>query len=245
MFCAGIRAQNNGNGNGNGTGNINSSAWKIGGDNPATKGILGTINNKGIGIKTNNIERISILENGKIGIHTDAPTEVFDINGNLRIRSNSLIEKDLTVGEEAVFNGDVKFNNLISNRIGFLYVDLDGKVRRFKKGDYCDPAPAPGLPFWNIGGNHIDNPEEEFIGVCNENDLAFRVGGTEKMRITHSGLFGFGTKNPQSTFDFRGVMAISDRLGIGTTAPVSGLHYRMKDLRFNQICRTSIGVEYW
>jgi len=48
-------------------------------------GILGTLSNHGVGIRTNNVERMRIDTSGKVGIGTQTPTEKLEINGNLKL----------------------------------------------------------------------------------------------------------------------------------------------------------------
>lgn len=63
-----------------------------GGTNP-TNDFIGTTNNVGLNIRTNNINRIQISNAGNVGINTGAPTAMFDINGTtgfdqLRLRQS-------------------------------------------------------------------------------------------------------------------------------------------------------------
>lgn len=58
--------------------------WNLNGNtgtNPATN-FIGTIDNKDFSIKTNNIERLRILANGKVGIGTSIPFASFQVNGD-------------------------------------------------------------------------------------------------------------------------------------------------------------------
>jgi Peptidase_G2, IMC autoproteolytic cleavage domain len=48
-------------------------------------GVVGTLSNHGVGIRTNNIERVRIDTAGNVGLGTQTPSERLDINGNLKV----------------------------------------------------------------------------------------------------------------------------------------------------------------
>ena len=66
-------------------------SWSTTGNNGTTPStnFLGTKDNQSLVIKTNNKERIRILQGGKIGIGTTKPLQMLDVNGSINISSGS------------------------------------------------------------------------------------------------------------------------------------------------------------
>ena len=48
-------------------------------------GVVGTLSNHGVGIRTNNTERVRIDTAGNVGLGTQTPSERLDVNGNLKV----------------------------------------------------------------------------------------------------------------------------------------------------------------
>jgi hypothetical protein len=65
-------------------------------------GILGTLSNHGIGIRTNNIERLRIDTAGKVGVGTSDPTEKLEVNGNLKLSGTGNITAAGTIEGNSV-----------------------------------------------------------------------------------------------------------------------------------------------
>ena len=51
----------------------------------ASAGLIGTQSNHGARIRTNNTDRITILSGGSVGIGTDNPTQLLEVDGNIRL----------------------------------------------------------------------------------------------------------------------------------------------------------------
>ncbi|MFK7798188.1 MAG: hypothetical protein AB8E82_12095 [Aureispira sp.] len=88
-----------------------------GATNPAND-FIGTTNNVGLNIRTNNINRIQISNAGNIGINTGAPTALFDINGTtgfdqLRLRQSFT---PTSTGDASGNVGDVSWDD------DFIYI---------------------------------------------------------------------------------------------------------------------------
>ncbi len=55
------------------------------GADTSTYGIFGTLSNHGVGVRTNNVERMRIDTAGNVGLGTSTPTEKLEVNGNLKL----------------------------------------------------------------------------------------------------------------------------------------------------------------
>ena len=65
--------------------------WLLNGNTLGSKKTLGSIDDYGIGFITNNTERLTILNNGNVGIGTTNPTSLLHIQGNYSGGSDNLI----------------------------------------------------------------------------------------------------------------------------------------------------------
>ena len=65
---------------------ITSTAWSLTGNSGTTAGtnFLGTTDNVSLSFKTNNTERMRILNTGNVGIGTTSPSERLDVSGNIK-----------------------------------------------------------------------------------------------------------------------------------------------------------------
>ena len=75
-------------------------SWQLKGNNGTNpdSNFLGTINNRDLVLRTNNVERLRITKNGKLGLGTTTPQQKLDVNGNINIAEGSAIY----VGNERV-----------------------------------------------------------------------------------------------------------------------------------------------
>jgi hypothetical protein len=87
----------------------------------ATTGTLGTTDNYGLVFKTNNTNRMTISQTGKVGIGVSNPTEALDIQGNISLRGSATISATtaLTIGTSStalslLSSGPISFNYGIS-----------------------------------------------------------------------------------------------------------------------------------
>lgn len=56
---------------------------------------------------------------------------------------------------------------------------------------------------WLLNGNASINANNNFVGTTDSKPLAFRTNGSERMRITKTGLIGIGTTDPNARFNIR------------------------------------------
>ncbi|HEX5153584.1 MAG TPA: tail fiber domain-containing protein [Parafilimonas sp.] len=102
----------------------NAQDWKLNGNsgtNPDSN-FLGTINNRDLVLRTNNIERLRVAKNGKVGLGTTAPQQKLDVNGNINVAEGSGIYS----GNERVLycpKGGAPFPNVF---VGQLAGNKDG-----------------------------------------------------------------------------------------------------------------------
>lgn len=69
--------------------------WSLTGNGGTTAvNFLGTKDNKSLSIRTNNIERMRIMQGGNVGINTNSPLQKLDVNGSINIRKNFFLYMD-------------------------------------------------------------------------------------------------------------------------------------------------------
>lgn len=73
---------------------------------------------------------------------------------------------------------------------------------------------AAGASFWGLSGNPGTNPATDFVGTTDAQPLAFRVNGSEALRIDPAGRVGIGTSAPQVALDVVGLASFD--VGTGT-----------------------------
>ena len=98
-----------------------SDAWTVngnGGTNPNSS-FLGTIDNNALRFRTNNTERMTITENGWVGIGTMAPTAALEVKGELKVDT-------LTAGNRGTDN--------------VLVAGTDGKVKSISAASFVAGA---------------------------------------------------------------------------------------------------------
>ncbi|MGI6374304.1 MAG: tail fiber domain-containing protein [Patescibacteria group bacterium] len=168
------------------------SPWYVGGNNitGGGKGMFGSSNNYDIGIKTNNIERMTILaSNGNVGIGT----------------SNPGINKLNVVGGPVLLGGSVFSGPTSTSILRIASQGTPGTVR-----PYIELMGVTAADTTNEnGGATIKFRTSTSVGYGPEiggirrsggaGDMIFRTGGSnvqERMRILDNGNVGIGTTNP-------------------------------------------------
>jgi hypothetical protein len=167
-------------------GDDNVSGVEIGfnGTSPADISALTSLNihsNADLTLKTNSNPRLTVRQNGQIGVGTTSPDpsallDIFSTTGGLLIPRMQQADR-LAIPVPAV--GLLVYQtNLVS---GFYY--FDGSSWNFL-------SPAGIASAWQTSGN-LGGPAD-FIGTTNAADLVFKTGGTEAMRIKAGGKVGIG-----------------------------------------------------
>jgi hypothetical protein len=137
---------------------------------------IGTKNNENFKIRTNNIERMRVTNNGNVGIGTIAPTE--QIHTTAGVRHTGLTRLDTP------------------NRV--IVQDNTGKL-------YWRDATTIGTNgnFWSLGGNSNVTATNNILGTKIAQPLRFITGTgvNERMRIAEGGNVGIGTINPNAKLE--------------------------------------------
>jgi len=140
------------------------------GTNPTTN-FLGTIDNQDLVFRTNNTEKVRVTNIGRVGIGTNNPTELFDINSNaLRLRTGATANFVLTTDATGVGTWqDPSLNPILTT--------------------YITTTTSPLGNDWKLLGNAGTNASVNFLGTTNNIDLVFRTNNVERGRVTSSGSF--------------------------------------------------------
>ena len=181
-----------------------------------------------------NNERMTILENGNVGIGTTTPLNLFEVsksneNSSTSLRITNLFNATSSTDETA----DIDFYQ--GSGGGYF---TSGRIRSFREGDYfsSNSQITGGLSFWTQSSNV--NPSNGF---------------TEKMRITANGKVGINTMTPRVLFDVAGQCMVgglnksvaddnffsfsssenfgsSFRLGVSRTSSGAGASYSLQSI---------------
>lgn len=138
---------------------------------------------------TSNGERMRIDDAGKVGIGTTTPAQRLHVAG--------------TSGTP-----NVRLSSLSGTGVRIVTADANGDLSTGATGSLINPANGA---FWGLTGNSGTTPGTNFVGTTDNQDLAFRTNGTEKVRFTTAGYVGVGTTAPLNRIHI--VSANSDGLG--------------------------------
>ena len=175
---------------------LQSNFWSLTGNtgtNPATN-FLGTTDNNRLVIRTNNIERMTVLADGKVGINNTNPIASLVVNSS--VPDNHL--RIQGVAPSITFEGSPGVNN--EGRIGYA-TQNNNFVNGSLPGDLIVQtlSATANLIFGTTGG-----------GTGN---------GVERARINASGFFGIGTQSPTALFHTNGTIRFQN-LTSGTGNPL-------------------------
>lgn len=162
--------------------------WKLGGNDQSiivdnnsqpTNNILGTLSPYDIRIFTAGTEKAILKTDGKLGIGTNAPTDLVDINGTLRVRNLPTKTND----DALLFATSTGSNIGVLRKLGTSAT----KTKKFlnENGSWEESAD------WHTDGNTISG--NEFIGTINEKDFIIKVFNSEIARYRTKGNYSFGT----------------------------------------------------
>ena len=126
---------------------------------------VGTVDSNRLAFRTKNLERMSILPTGNIGIGTKTPSAQLHTTGSVRLAG--------------LTNDSTKTRIVVSDTSGNLY--------------YRNAATLGGAGGWMTVGNTGTNPASNFIGTTDAQRLVFKTNGVETMTILTNGSVGIGT----------------------------------------------------
>ena len=170
---------------------MNGTYFKQGGNNFGTLATLGTNDNYGLAIKTNNTEAMRILTDGKVGIGTTSPQTMLHINRTPGTNGDILLVSQ---------NGNAKLHITDSG-----VVDASGYLRGsdiHSNGAYFGANAGDDVRFFNSNNKITTTGNLILSGVATINGL----GDT-----TIAGNVGIGTTSPSARLEVQG-SGISDTI---------------------------------
>lgn len=206
-----VFTQGNSNGNANSNNNANGNAlkWETQGNNADTSHFIGTTNPIALKMRTNNVERLRITEDGKFGIGISNPLEKFELQGNLKL------------------SGDIIFSD---------YADLNDTTDKFILVDEQGRTMTKSLTNITSSVYSIDCYE---VSTGDPNYKSGTVGLTlpswanriyDDKQILYTGTtcptwVGIGTDEPVTILDVRGDFRATKGIASGDVAtPEAALH---------------------
>ncbi|MDH3245658.1 MAG: hypothetical protein OEM26_13655 [Saprospiraceae bacterium] len=149
---------------------------------------------------------ILALKDGKLGIGTNAPTELLDINGNALVRS------DLTTNGASNLMGILNIGpGTGSNELNLF--DIGGNNDVVLRIQTAGAATEMVMGLNSTGG---------LFGTVTATDLRFRTSNTHRMSITPDGDVGINTTGPTAKFDVNGTTRLRSTLTTEGTSNLEG-----------------------
>lgn len=154
--------------------------WSFDGNATLTRKKLGSTDNNGLSIITNNLERLKVESNGFVGINTTAaPSQRLEVTGNFRL------------------NGAFMPGNS-SGTAGSILVSSGAN----NAPTWIDPMSYLQTMAWLQGGN--SPTANRTLGTITNFALQFITNNTERMRISANGNVGIGVTLPGNLLDIAG-----------------------------------------
>jgi|SRR5690554_6659420 len=187
--------------------------WGTQGNSADSSSFIGTTNDACLRFRSNNIERVRISHDGKVGIGVDNPVEKLDVDGDFLLR------------------GDVIFKNYVDQQdssLRLLLIDEEGRTRNMSKSlfkaysswedcfEIHEGVTLPGQsgPINVVAGSY--------------SDWGKRIEGSKSILYTGSecpAWVGIGTNLPMTKLDIRGAGRFTQGLKVGQDYSInSGLY---------------------
>jgi len=167
------------------------SAWMLAGNAVAANSTLGNTSNFAVLFKTNNLERMRLLNTGNLGIGTSTPATKLDVTG--AIRATGTTGAATGIGTELYASGLKSFDYSVGV---YTNQDLDGLGLSFSnQGNIV--GNITGTNFL-MGGSGLAGAKLEVKGADNLGTYALKVGGstnTDILNVRNNGYVGINTTN--------------------------------------------------
>lgn len=218
------------------------SAWLLTGNYGTDPVInwLGTNDNQHLAIRTNNVERIRILNTGYVGINTATPTQYLHVNGN------SLVNDAMYV--TSIVSGVVRYGN----------VGVFGQTTAFgpdgaNSGVWIEGSNAESGGFFANGDNAViwSPGDNDILRVFDEDVLP---AGNPCFVIDGGGEVGINITAPDDRLDVGGNAQVSGYLRVGnpttpstvpSNTPSELYQWNNQNGLFALLGGTSCGSGYW
>jgi len=179
--------------------------WSLDGNTLGSKKTIGSIDNQDFGIITNNLERLTVLKSGKVGIGTTAPSEKLDVSGNANISGLLSVSRDTYPVAEFIrsYNG--------GGTAWVAKLQVSGTAVAGKGAGFLFRAPTSVGADRTVAlfGGGVSNLVTE-AGYLR---FAPAYGGIDPAGRTDMMLTATGKNSGDS------ILSIAGNVGIGTTAP--------------------------
>jgi len=172
------------------SGLIGGYAWMLTGNSGTSPlvNFLGTTDGQPLVIRTNNVERVRVTATGEVGIGTSTPGALLHVAGDVQIDGNTTLGNAAT--DQVVVNaGDVELPNIPSGSTAT-------EVLVWNAGD-VERRSASGLIggfAWMLAGNTLTGTE--VLGSLNAQPLVVVTDGTERLRVTATGVVRIQNQDP-------------------------------------------------
>lgn len=205
----------------NAQGGVPSNTWHINGNTTTDPNVnfVGTTDDVGLSFRTNNVERMRITEDGKLGIGTSNPLSTLAIAGNLAVG----------VGYASTYPAPVN-GAIIEGQVGIgtpspvSKTDVAGNLTVGSGYAGTNAAPANGALVQGALGlgtttpmNKLDVEGNAAIGSAYSGNVAAPANGA-----LVQGALGLGTTTPMNKLDVEGNLAVGSEYSGNFAAPTGG-----------------------
>lgn len=174
--------------------------WDMDGNNADTTNFIGTTNSNPLVMRTNNVERMRITEDGNVGVGISNPLQKFEIQGNIRLTG------------DAIFSGYADQTDTMAR---FITVDENGRTKTQKLTELKSSLYA--VDCYEVC---CDDPVAEKATIVGLTLPAWANKIEDEKQILYTGVgcptwVGIGTDLPDAILDVVGDARFSSGVRIG------------------------------